>query len=62
VLKGGREIDCELSSNLRGEWDCRCFDEKWLISTHRWPTRSAALEFAEMQRRALRQQGWTDLE
>jgi len=62
LRRAGREIDCELTSNLRGEWDCRFFDETWLISTHRLPTRRAAVAFAEIQRRALEQEGWTDLE
>jgi hypothetical protein len=62
VQRAGREIDCELYSNTRGEWDCRCFDENWLISSHRLPTRRAAVAYAEAQHQALRQQGWTDLE
>ncbi len=59
MQRAGREIGCELLTGPAGACDCLVSDDDWLISSRRFPCRVDALAFAEEQRRALVNEGWT---
>jgi len=59
LQKAGRRIDCELHSNGRAGWECRLFDEDWLIEGYPVRRRADALAHAEEQRQKLKREGWT---
>lgn len=59
LTKDGRRFTCELQSHGKYGWECQFLEAEEFVDGRRFPMRSQALDWANLEREEHEAEGWT---
>jgi hypothetical protein len=59
LTKDGKRFACELRSHGKYGWECQLLENEELVEGRRFPMRSQAIEWANLERADHEREGWT---